>query len=188
MKLRAAAGVAWLLLSGCVPQAFELADYRSHLTAEEKQQLATGQPIEKLHVSYWRFFPKQVYWQGKLHVQPAVKNTYKFTRLGHWQQFDEHGGLLADAEYQPKGRWLTGWERLYYPAGTLSADVAVQPAVLNGDSVQETRIVNFRHGNNADTSFVERWYLKDGKYLRPSLRSFDLAGRRPVPKNWKGAP
>ncbi|MBF9140098.1 hypothetical protein [Hymenobacter properus] len=188
MKLRTAAWGGLLWLSGCVPQAFELSDYRSHLTAAEKQQLAAGQALEKMHVSYWRFFPKQVYWQGKLRVEPAAKGKYKFTKLGHWQQFDEHGGLLADADYQLKGRWTTGHERLYYPAGTLSADVLTQPVVLNGDSVLETRLVNFRSGVESDTSFVERWYLRDGKYLRPSVRSFDLAGRRPVPKNWKGEP
>ncbi|MDB5269923.1 MAG: hypothetical protein JWP58_2963 [Hymenobacter sp.] len=185
MKLRTGGVIAFGLLTGCVPQAFELSDYRSHLTAEEKTRLATGQAVEKMHVSYWRFFPKQVYWQGLLRVEPAGENKYKFLTLGHWQQFDEHGGLLADTEFKLKGQRLTSRGRLYYPAGTLSADVVARPVVLNGDSVMETRLVNFRNGSETDTSFVERWYFKDGKYLRPSVRSFDLAGRRPVPKGWK---
>jgi hypothetical protein len=187
MKLQIGGATAWfiLLLSGCVPQAFELSDYRSHLTAEEKKALAAGQTVEKMHISYWRFFPDQVYWQGRLRVEPAGKNQYKFLTLGHWQQFDEHGGLLADSDFKLRGQRLTSRGRLYYPAGTLSSDVVVWPGVLQGDSVMETRLVHFRDGRETDTAFVERWYYKDGKYLRPSLRSFDLAGQRPVPKGWK---
>ncbi|UOR00011.1 hypothetical protein MUN81_11035 [Hymenobacter sp. 5317J-9] len=158
------------------------------MTAEEKAMLAAGKAVEKTHVSYWRFHPQQVYWQGPMRVEPAPKGKYTFRNHGHWVQYDEHGGIVAESDYRLSTQGNAGHSRLYYPAGVLSADVDTWPTVLNGDSVLVTRIVNFRHAQENDTLFVERWYRKDGRFLKPSVRTFDLAGRRPVPKNWKGQP
>ncbi|GAB3741926.1 hypothetical protein GCM10027594_21500 [Hymenobacter agri] len=171
-----------------MPQAFELSDFCSHLTAAEKKQLAARQVVEKTHVSYWRFHPQQVYWQGQLRAAQTPDKKLAFSRLGHWQQFDEHGGLVWNADFRQQGRWLTSNERIYYPAGVLFTDILRHPVLLNGDSLLEQRSVNFRYGSETDTLYVERWYFKDGKYLRPARRTFDLAGRRPVPKNWNGQP
>ncbi|RZK61459.1 MAG: hypothetical protein EOO59_05025 [Hymenobacter sp.] len=174
------------LVASCVPQAFEQADYRKHLTAAEKQKLAAGQVVDKLHASYWVRQPAQLYWRGPLHVQPLPTGKLRFNPVGHWEQYDEKGGLLVRADYTLFGANSAGYGRMYYPAGKLLMSFQSAPILLNGDSVLVVRLVEFRNGNEQDTVFVEhRYFDKAGRQWRPATRSLDWAGQRPLPTGRK---
>jgi hypothetical protein len=173
----------------CVPQAFEQADYRKHLTAAEKSALATGQTINKMHSSYWVMHPQQLYWQGPLRVRPLPAGKLAFNPIGHWEQYDERGGLLCSSDYTIFGANSAGHSRMYYPAGKLQSVAVSAPALLSGDSVLVVRLVQFKDGNEQDTVSVEhRWYAKDGKLWQPATRSLDWAGKRPLTKKHNAEP
>jgi hypothetical protein len=174
--------VAGLATLSCVPQAFELSDFKKHLTADEKSELAAGHPINKLHSSYWVMHPNQLYWEGPLHIQPLPTGKLKFTPFGHWMQYDEHGGLLCESNYTISSVGSAGRSRMYYPAGFLQMVTEGRPVLLDGDSVLMVRLVQFKAGNETDTAYVEKRWAKDGKTVRPAVRSFDWQGKRPVPK------
>jgi hypothetical protein len=172
--------------TACVPQVFEQVDYRKHLTTAEKAALAAGQTVDKIHASYWVMHPQQLYWRGPLHIQPLPGGKLRFNPVGHWEQYDERGGLLCASDYTIFGANSAGYSRMYYPVGTLMVVAKSAPVVVAGDSVLLVRMVQFREGNEQDTAFVEhRWIKKDGTVLRPSTRSLDWAGKKSLPK--KGA-
>lgn len=175
-----------LAAASCVPQVFEQADYRKHLTVAEKQALAAGRTVDKIHASYWLGHPQQLYWQGPLHIRPLPGGKLRFNPVGHWEQYDERGGLLCASDYTLFGANSAGYSRMYYPVGTLLVVAKSAPVLLAGDSVLLVRLVEFRNGNEQDTAFVEhRWSGKDGKRWRPSTRSLDWAGKRPLLKKRK---
>lgn len=173
------------IATACVPQAFELSDYRKHLTLVEKSELAAGRTVSKIHASYWVLHPQQLYWQGPLRVQPLPTGKLKFTPFGHWLQYDEQGGILCESNYTASSVGSTGRSQMYYPAGFLQMTTEGQATVLAGDSIMLVHLVQFRGGKAADTAYVETRWLKDGKPVRPTVRSFDWHGQRPVPAGWK---
>lgn len=177
--------VAGLATTSCVPQVFEISDFKKHLTAAEKSELAAGQTVNKLHSSYWVMYPKQLYWEGPLHIQPLPGGKLEFTPFGHWMQYDEHGGLLCESTYTVSSVGSAGRSRMYYPAGFLQMVTEGKVALLDGDSVLEVRLAQFRAGNETDTAYVEKRWAKDGEMVKPAVRSFDWQGKHPVPKKWK---
>lgn len=140
-----------------------------------------------MHSSYWRFHPSQLYWAGPLRVKPLPNGKLKFIPFGNWKQYDEKGGLLCESTYIATDIGSAGHSRMHYPAGFLQAVTDGWVAQLNGDSVLVGRIVQFNGGNEKDTAYVEKRWFKNGKSVRPAVRSLDLQGLRPVPKHYKSA-
>jgi hypothetical protein len=179
----------WLALisafvsTSCVPQVYLDKDFAKHLTTAEKEELAAGKTVSKTHSSYWVMHPQQLYWEGPLRVQPLPNGKFKFTQFGNWKQYDSTGGLLCESNYVPTSAGSAGHSRMYYPAGHLQAVADSWLAKVDGDSVVVARIVQFRGGNESDTSYVEKRWFKNGKFLRPPTRSLDLQGLRPISKH-----
>jgi hypothetical protein len=95
----------------------------------------------------------------------------------------------------PDGRVSSRWQYTgvgreaittdYRPDGIVDTQIYTVPAVLNGDSVRETRVIYFKLDAPLDTAFVQHFYQKNSKSLKEVRWSFDANGRHPVPADWK---
>ncbi|UOQ70520.1 hypothetical protein [Hymenobacter cellulosilyticus] len=157
-------------------------EFRRHLTASEKAALARGDTVEKVHKAYqdvWHTY----YDQGPLRVEPLGGKKYKFTPYGHWQRLSKQGQFQADMHYRNPLR-DTYW-REYLPDGSLDFILYSLPAVVDGDTVTESRMVYFTLVGAKDTAFVSHSFSKGNKEVKGFYFSRDTQGKRPMPKEWK---
>jgi hypothetical protein len=172
---------AWL--TACVPQAFKETDYRTHLTREERQQLKTGRVVDKLHTSYWRFTPRQVYWQGPLRAEVDRPGHVRFTEHGTWYSYYRSGAFKDTTVYESDGKTVT-W-RYYRENGGLYMASTTVLTQRDGRPFSESLEIEFRSGNRLDTALIRRWgyFEKDGKTVLDERIEFDEMGhRKPVQK------
>ncbi|PJJ60010.1 hypothetical protein [Hymenobacter chitinivorans] len=163
---------------------FQDGEFRRHLTASEKAILARGDTVGKVHKAYQDVWHSS-YDQGPLRVESRGGKTYKFTPYGHWQRLSKQGQLQADFYYPNPGSRDTYW-REYLPDGSLDFILYSLPAVLNGDSVTETRMVYFTRTSPQDTAVVTHSFSKGNKLIKGAdYLSYDTRGRRPAPQDSK---
>ena len=158
-------------------------EFRQELTQEEKAAVASGQAITKIHTGNSALIGhNRSYNQGPLRVKPGENGKPIFVPYGMWKQVRKTGELMADWTF-------TGYAeetvtRSYFPDGSTDVLSYTVPAVLNGDSVRETRLIYFVIGKPLDTLIVNHWFVKGSKQVRTSW-SYDVQGKKPVPEGWK---
>ena len=175
--------LASVLLTACVPQAFEQTDYRTHLTREERQQLKAGRVVDKMHTSYWRFTPRQVYWQGPLRAKLDNSGHVRFTEYGTWYRYYRSGAFKDTTVYESDGKTVTC--RYYHENGGLYIASTTVLTQRDGRPFSESKDIEFRSGNRRDTASIRRWgyFEKDGKTVLDERIEFDEMGhRKPVQK------
>ena len=162
------------LLCGCVPQAFMHADYQSHLTAAEKAQLEVGQPVDKMHVSYWRSNPSQIYWQGPLTVTKE-QGKFIFVEHGEWKQYNKAGQLISHTQHTAP---FEGYNRTH--VGSVLFDQYADSSLVAGAVVVHLTRIEFRNATPTDTSKITYWdYLpQQNKTLSSSSIPFDAQGKK----------
>ncbi|MEL5993370.1 hypothetical protein AAFH49_04065 [Hymenobacter segetis] len=174
----AAVAMCSLLFSACVPQAFEQVDFRSHLTQEERKSLAGGKTVDKVHTSYWRFKPRQIYWQGPLLAKQDSSGKFQFTPYGTWIGYYKSGAVRDTTVYSAKAK---AWRvRFYQENGSLYVVTNTVPKTVNGRPFSESQDIQFRNGNKLDTVLIRRWgcFQNDGKTVLDEQIEFDASGRR----------
>jgi hypothetical protein len=158
-------------------------EFRQELTREEKMAVARGQTITKTQKGSSAFIGHNAsYSQGPLRVKPGKNGKPVFEPFGEWKQVRKTGELVAEWTYTGVGRETI--DRVYFPDGSLDIMSYTVPAVLNGDSVRETRVVYFVIGKPTDTLVVNHWFKKNNKEVKTNW-SYDAQGNRPVPAGWK---
>ncbi|MDU0368984.1 hypothetical protein ACFPAF_01145 [Hymenobacter endophyticus] len=156
--------------------------YRRHLTNEEKAQLRAGQIVTKTHRASSDIWGKHHY-EGPLRVEQLPDSKLRFTPFGTWQQTKADGRISSTWEYTGIGQETI--TRAYHPNGAPDVVIYWVPAVLQGDSVREERVVYFKLDNPQDTAFVQHDYYKNNRSLKKSFWSYDARGKQPVPAGWK---
>lgn len=159
------------VIQSCVPQVFTQADYRSHLTKEEKARLQAGQMVEKIHTSYWRFKPSQIYWQGPLTVT-SKNGKWQFEPHGTWNRYEQNG-VLSDVTTYKEGLAYTRW---FNPDGSLFRDQYCVDKPAEGKT--EYTDIDFRAGNERDTTEIRRWIIGKGGIVSDERIGFDAQGKR----------
>lgn len=180
LTLALAGGI--FLLSRPLPLDYKNGEYRRHLTATEKAALQRGEVVEKTHQAYqtiWRTYSDR----GPLLVTQATDGTYAFAPHGHWQRLTKQGQVWADS--YPTARYPAPTWREYLPNGQPDFTMYALRTVVEGDTVVETRIVQFKYAAPTDTAYVQHLFSIGNREARPSYISFDGIGKRPVPKEWK---
>ena len=172
------------VLCGCVPQAFVQADYKSHLTADERARLDAGQQVDKLHVSYWRSNPSQIFWQGPLTVMKK-EGEFEFVEHGEWKQYDKKGQLISHNQITAP---FEGYSRTHI--GRVLFDQYADSSLVAGAVVIHITRIAFRNATPADTSKITYWdYLpKQNRTLSSSSVLFDAQGKRGPLIHSKGRP
>lgn len=162
------------ILCACVPQAFVQADYKSHLTIDERARLDAGQQVDKVHVSYWRSNPSQVYWQGPLTVK-KVAGEFEFVTHGEWKQYDKDGQLISHSQTTAP---FEGYSRSHI--GRVMFDQYSDSSLVAGSVVIHITRIDFRNATPTDTSKITYWdYLpKQNKTLSSSTILFNAQGQR----------
>ncbi|MBX0290024.1 hypothetical protein K3G63_06205 [Hymenobacter sp. HSC-4F20] len=156
--------------------------YRRHLTHAEKVQLQAGQTVTKTHRTASDIWGKNHY-EGPLRIEPLPNGKLRFTPYGKWQQTESDGRVFSTWEYT--GVADETINRVYHPNGAPDIVLYWVPALLEGDSVREERVVYFKLDSPQDTAFVQHAYYKNGKHLKKDFWSYDARGNRPVPAGWK---
>ncbi|WP_157547675.1 hypothetical protein [Hymenobacter sp. DG25A] len=167
------------LLSRPLPVDYKNGEYRRHLTKVEKAALQRGEVVEKTHKAYQTVW-KSYYDQGPLRIALDRSGKYTFTPHGRWQRLTKQGRLEADS--YPKAVYPEASWRQYLANGQLDFAMYDLPTVFEGDSIVETRIVQFRYSNPLDTAYVQHMFSKGNKEVTPSTFSFDGAGRKLIPQ------
>ena len=169
-----------LLSSACVPQAFVQVDYRSHLTQEERKSLAGGKTVNKVHTSYWRFKPRQIYWQGPLLAKQDSSGKFQFTPYGAWTGYYKSGVVQDTTVYSAKGK--ASYMRYYQESGALYVVSTTNSKSSSGKIFLESQDIEFRNGNKLDTVLIRRWgaFESEGKTVLDERIEFDANGRRKV--------
>ena len=158
-------------------------EFRQEMTRAEKAAVANGQTVTKIQKgSAVLIGHNKSYNQGPLRIKPGKNGKAVFEPFGTWKQVRSNGELMAEWTYTGVARETV--ERIYHPDGSLDVLSYTVPAILNGDSVRETRLVYFVFGQPTDTLAVHHWFLKNGKEVKTSW-SYDAQGRRTVPEGWK---
>lgn len=157
-------------------------DFRQSMTKTEKVAVAQGQTITKVYKGSPHVFGSKAYDQGPLRIKPGEKGKPVFEPYGDWKQVDKHGNLRTEYTYTGVGNET--FLRAYFLDGSPDVLMYTVPAVLNGDSVRDHRLVYFKVDQPTDTLIVQHFIEKDGKEIEKQW-SFDAAGKRPVPEGWK---
>lgn len=158
-------------------------EFRQELTREEKTALKQGQTITKIQKGSAVLIGHNAsYNQGPLRVKPGKSGKPVFEPYGAWKQVRKNGELVADWTYTGVERETI--ERIYFPDGSVNILSYTVPAILNGDSVRETRLIYFVIGRPTDTLVVHHWFIRHGKEVKTSW-SYDAQGKKPVPKDWR---
>lgn len=177
------AGLLSGMLTACVPQAYEQQDYRKHLTQKERQQLQDGRPVDKVHISYWRFTPRQVYWQGPLRAEVDRPGHVRFTEHGTWYSFHRSGAVRDTIVYGADTK--TNTVRHYRENGELYLALRSARTQREGRAFIEEVDVEFRAGNRRDTMSIRRWghFEGEAKTVLDERIDFDEQGhRKPLQK------
>ena len=172
------AGPVAALLTACVPQAFQQTDFRSHLTRDERQELKAGRPVDKVHVSYWRFRPRQVYWQGPLRAEADRSGRVRFTPHGTWSSYYIRGAAKDTTVYgTDDGNYTV---RFYRENGDLYVASTTVRTQREGRPFSESVDVEFRAGNRRDTASLRRWgsFESETATVLDERIEFDPLGRR----------
>lgn len=176
--LTSAVPLAAGLLAACVPQAFPQTDYRTHLTREERELLKAGRAVDKVHASYWRFTPRQVYWQGPLRAESVRPGQLRFTPHGTWTSYYRSGAAKDTTVYGADPRNYT--VRYYQENGNLYVVSTTVRTQREGRPFSESVDVGFRAGNRRDTALIRRWGSFEGETATAldERIEFDPTGRR----------
>ncbi|SMB79791.1 hypothetical protein SAMN00120144_4222 [Hymenobacter roseosalivarius DSM 11622] len=182
VALVVALGGGIYFLAQPLPLDYKNGEYRRHLTPAEEAALLRGEVVEKTHKAYqsiWHTY----YDQGPLRVARSATGKLAFTPHGHWQRLTKTGRVEADFYQQaiyPEAAW-----RQYLANGQPNFTMYTIPTLLAGDSVVENRFVQFKATAAGDTAYVQHWFTKGTKEVRPAYFSFDWRGEKPVPPGWK---
>ncbi|WP_460609905.1 hypothetical protein [Hymenobacter terrigena] len=165
------------LLTSCVPQAFPKTDYGTHLTSDERQLLKQGRPIDKIHTSYWRFKPSQLYYQGPLRAQPDSVGKVHFTPHGMWQRWYKSGAIKDTTVYSADGK--ASYVRYYREDGSLYLVGNTVPRTVAGRPCLESVDIEFG-GSKLDTVMIRRWgaFEHNGNTILDERIEFDSNGHR----------
>ncbi|MBC6989153.1 hypothetical protein [Hymenobacter sp. BT491] len=167
-----------LIVSSCVPQAFVKSDYKSHLTKEEKTRLEAGEVVDKIHISYWRFKPSQIYWTGALRVEKDSSGNFKYTERGIWNCYYKSGMLTCTTVFADDGK--SSYMRYYYKNGDIYLISYDSIKVINGNKFFQSTGVEFRNGSDHDTLTIRKYgyFEKDWKTILDERVAFDDSGKR----------
>lgn len=171
------------MLTACVPQAYEQQDYRKHLTLEERQLLQAGHPVDKVHTSYWRFTPRQLYYQGPLRAEVDRPGHVRFTEHGTWYSYYRSGAVRDTIVYGADNKLYT--TRNYQENGDLAYVNKTARTQREGRSFIEEVDIMFRPGNQRDTVYIRRWghFEGEAKTVLDERIEFDEKGnRKPLQK------
>jgi hypothetical protein len=165
------------LITSCVPQAFPKTDYATHLTSDERRLLKQGQQVDKVHASYWRFKPSQLYYQGPLRAQQDSVGKVQFTPYGMWQRWYKSGAIKDTTVYSTGGK--ASYVRYYREDGTLYLVSNTVPKLVDGRIFLESLDIEFG-SNKLDTVMIRRWgwFEHNGNTVLDERIEFDSNGHR----------
>jgi hypothetical protein len=158
-------------------------EYSTHLTKAEKQTLAKGKVVLKTHWAYNDIWHSG-YHTGPLQVRQLPGGKLRFVQFGHWQDFHK-GRLSYEADYFPPYRSAG---KVYDEAGEIRELIWTQPIVVKTDTIVEVQVIYLDFYKRADTLVVQHLFQsKDYQRIAEpaAFWSYDVAGKHPVPRNWK---